>query len=289
MKPNSNILADAPKYDRLAASRGARARVDRTGGRYGAGMIRGVSVITLGEALGHRQWVDAETLRQTAAAINASTGVKSRFTHPSVSGDGLGTLLGSFTGPATVEGGRVVADLHFLKSAHETPEGDLAKYVMDLADESPESFGASIVFTHDVEAEDKFEEANLRDGKFQSPDPENANHYPHIRLKKLRGVDAVDSPAANPKGLFSRGQEIPADADALLSYALGLTTERPETSALSIDADRAAAFLARFLESRGLTIGPEEQPAPTPVKPALTPSRFADVSELAKPLARAAV
>jgi len=255
-------------------------------------------VITRGEALGHKAWIDEIAMRQIVTAINAAAGIKSRFTHPGVSGDGLGSMLGHVIGPAVFTGNQVIADLHLLESAHKTPDGDLAKYVMDLAEESPEAFGTSIVFLHDVEAEDAFEESNLQGGKFVSPDPDNANHYRHVRIRKLRAVDAVDSPAANPSGLFSRGQEIATDADALMAYALGLTTEKPPTSALSVDGDRVRAFVSRFLEARGLmmVVGPTDDPKPgdtvtlyatfPPEKPA---DRFADPCELARPLAAAII
>jgi len=286
MKPNLGILADAPEFDRLAASRGARTKVARTGGRYGAGLISGVSVVTRGEALGHKSWIDQTAMMQVVAAINATTGIKSRFTHPGVSGDGLGSMLGHVIGPAVFTGNQVIADLHFLESAHKTPDGDLAKYVMDLAEETPADFGTSIVFLHDVEAEDAFEESHLQGGKFVSPDPSNANHYRHVRIRKLRAVDAVDSPAANPSGLFSRGQEIATDADALMAYALGLTTERPTTSALAVDPDRLAAYLWRFMEARNLMIAPKAK-RPVEALARITPppvDPFATASELAKPL-----
>jgi phage major head subunit gpT-like protein len=73
-------------------------------------------------------------------------------------------------------------------------------------------------------------------------------------LKILRAVDAVDSPAANPDGLFQDGQEIAADADALLSYSLGLRDEAPELVELGIDPDRGAGFVKRFLNEHGLEV-----------------------------------
>lgn len=282
-------ISDPVGYTRLAASRGLKARgedkpVDRTGGKSGAGIIRGVSIITRGEALGHRSWIDATTLQQVADSINAAgtKGVKSRFTHPGMSGDGLGSMLGHAIGPAEVRGNQVIADVHLSKSSHTAPQGDIGAYVMDLAEESPESFGTSIVFMHDRAAEDAFADENQaevesEDGKgrkrkgyeFRSPDPDNVNHYRHVRLKSLRAVDAVDEPAANPSGLFT--EKIPQQADALLSYALGLSSERPECSTFGVDADRASAFVARFLEARGLELREKqmasEKTAPTPEAP----------------------
>lgn len=304
MKPNPETLSEPSAFSRSLASRGLKPRrnqpagVDRTSGRYGAGVIRGVSVLTRGEAGGHKLWIDAEALRQTAAAINdAKPGVKSRFTHPGLSGDGLGTALGRVYGPAEVIGGQVIADLHFYESAHTTPEGDLAGYAMDLAEEDPKAFGASIVFAHDVDAEEEFEAAHSAGGEFRSPDPENVNHYRHIRIKELRAVDAVDDPAANPAGLFSRGQDIALTAEALAEYVFGLSDECPEVSFLAIDVPALAAHVNQFMSDRGLTIGPRGEPAPEepaerfadasglmqPAAGADQPARFADVAELARP------
>ncbi|MCH8284926.1 hypothetical protein IIB79_00175, partial [candidate division KSB1 bacterium] len=121
-------------------------RVVRDGGENGAGIIKGMSVLARGEAEGHDFWVDSVMLRQTAKAINSDPrGVKSRFSHPSLSGDGLGMHLGRVHS-ARKSGDRVFADLHFIEAAHTAPDGDLAKYIMDLAEQDPSAFGASIVF-----------------------------------------------------------------------------------------------------------------------------------------------
>jgi len=165
-----------------------------------------------------------------------------------------------------VEGGRVLGDLHFSKSAHDTPDGNLAKYVMDLAEEDPEAAGLSIVFYHDREAEDEFtadhlEEVEYEDHhgrtvkemRFKSPDPNNENNYPHVRLKELTAADIVDEPAANPEGLFDRSP-FARQADDLLSYAAGISDKKPEVSAFNVDGDKALQFFNRWLSSRGLTL-----------------------------------
>lgn len=242
--------------------------VDPTGGKYGAGIIRRMSVMTRGEALGHGFWVDATALQQTADAINApgGLGIKSRFTHPSLSGDGFGKLLGRCF-DAVVEGDRVLADLHFLESSHDTPDGDLAGYVMKLATEDPAAFGASIAFEHDEEGEQAFFDANQETvagtdsrgnpkeiSRFKSPDPENARGLWHMRLAELRAVDVVDEPAANPAGLFHRDTEILTEGESLLDFVLGLADKPPALSALSIDPERIKGFLARYSDRRGIAL-----------------------------------
>lgn len=243
-----------------ATAKGFRGQIDREGGDYGAGLLTGVAVITRGEALGHDMWIDATMLQQVHDAINAAAGagIKARFTHPGLSSDGLGTFLGRFK-HAVLDGDIVRADLHLARSAHDTPDGDLAAYVMDLAEEDPQAFGTSIVFRHDRDAERNHEAQHTRDGRFYSPDPGNTEHFPHARLRELRAVDAVDSPAANPGGLFHRQGQI-VEAEQLAAYALGLEAERPAMSQLSIDPDRLAGFAQAFLQRRGLRLVPHEEP-----------------------------
>jgi len=232
--------------------------VERDGGDFEAGLISGVSVITRGEALGHHLWVDQDFVEATTNGINESKaqsgGIKARFTHPGLSSDGLGTHLGRLKDARTV-GDRSIADLHLLPSAHKTPDGDLADYVMNLAEEDPEAFGLSIVFEHDFGEEKRHQaEHTDEDGRFISPDEHNKNNFTHARMSRLRAGDVVDSPAANPQGLFQENQEPAVQAEALLTYALGLSDERPETASFGIDPERASGFVSRFLARHGLSV-----------------------------------
>ena len=259
-------ISDPPRRVRLL-SRGidlkaAGKPVEREGGDAGAGLIRSFSVTSAGEALGHRIWLDQEFLRQTAAAGNGREGgIKARFTHPGLSGDGLGTLLGrarNFRHVKTRD--QVFADLHFAASAHGTPNGDLAKYVMDMAEETPEEFGASIVFDPDRGAEQEFVGKNSdEEGTFKSPDKANARNFPHARLARLYASDVVDEPAANPAGLFSaegfaEGSELAARGEAILAYALGLSDDAPDELGWGPHPERARAFVQGFLERRNLSL-----------------------------------
>lgn len=255
----TSIIDKPLTRSRLSALRGGKPSVDRTGGIYGAGKITAVSVITVGEALGHGQWIDGETVDQVVSfGSRSSKGIKSRFTHPGLSADGMGTVLGRLNNFRR-DGERALADLHFFRAAHRTPDGDLATYVMDLAEEDPEAFGTSIVFEHDYGAENRFRaEHDDEDGNFRSPDKKNTNNFRHIRLAKLWAGDVVDEPAANPGGLFRQGHEIAEEADKLCQYALGLSAEKPTLTHLSADAERFASFAARFLESHQLELKHKE-------------------------------
>jgi hypothetical protein len=271
MRPG--ILAEPARFLRASVAHGIEpatdeAAIEREGGNFSAGLIRRASLVSRGEALGHGYWIDDEFVASVAdAGQQNAQGVKARFTHPSLSGDGLGSFLGRFSATELADDGRkAMADLHFSKAAHSAPDGDLAAYVMDLAESDPLAFGVSIVFQPDRQAEIDFALAHgakwaedelgryIDYGDFHSPDPENAKHLPHARLKRLHGADVVDEPAANPDGLFQREQSIAKEADAVMAYALGLAEAAPATTAFSIHPDRIKAFADRFLEAHGLEI-----------------------------------
>lgn len=264
-KPDQPVADSA---DRFARAGGAEPTIETDGGRFGAGIIRGVALATVGEALGHEQWLDQTTIEQVThyAAAKGDAGLKARFTHPSMSSDGTGKLLGRIYDVRT-EGEKSVGDLHLAESATQTPDGNLAEYVLQLTAEDPTAAGLSIVFHHDADAETEFQEQHLEQleqedsrgrvykyAAFRSPDKRNANNYPHVRLAGLRAADMVDEPAANPDGLFDRSP-LARSADALLSYAAGLTEQRPAAvESFGIDDDRAKQFFNRWLSSHGLQI-----------------------------------
>lgn len=243
-----------PKLTRLA-TKGAKSepgKIDRKNG-----VLRGYSVITRGEALGHGLWIDSEMLSQVADAGNSSpNGIKSRFTHPGLSSDGLGKAVGRATN-FRVEGDRVLADLNLLESASKSPEGDLRDWVLSMADEAPDMFATSIVFARDVEAEDAFAKENSVQQKgqslFISPDQENKANLPHARLASLRASDLVDEPAANPGGFFSEGEELAESGERILSYLFGLSDEVPEDLIGNIDPQRAKEFVQGFLQRNRMT------------------------------------
>jgi hypothetical protein len=126
---------------------------------FAARVIRGASAIQRGIALGHGGWIDKAFVKQVAEQGNAKThaktggqiGLKSRFTHPSLSGDGLGNYLGRQKN-FKVQGDRAVGDLHFGQSA----DPQQADMIMKRAAEDPQAFGMSIVFEHDRASEDEF-------------------------------------------------------------------------------------------------------------------------------------
>ena len=244
-------------------------RIERTGGRYSAGVISGVSLCSRGEALGHGMWCDSVFLEQIVECGNSNLKpLKSRFAHPGLCSDGIGKSLGTIEGLHVV-GDQSLGDFHFYASAHKTPDGDLANYVMDLAEEDPVNFGLSIVFTHDQEAEQELLTENgakleatdegvpcwNMDG-FTSPDPGNINNLPHARIAELRACDVVDDPAANPGGLFHRQDAMLSQASNVIDFVLGKSEAKPAFSAFGaeISIERVKDFFNSRLAAHGLTI-----------------------------------
>ena len=245
-------------------------KIELDGGEYGAGLISGFAVITRGEALGHGFWVDEVFIGQVSEALSNGS-VKSRYTHPDMSSDGLAKGLGRTYFRTSDEKDIVRGDLHFYKSSRKAPEGDLGGHVLSLAEEDSEAFGASIVFYHDYEAEDEFRNENLEEftyqdhrgndrtsQRFKSPDPLNTKNLPHCRLESLKGCDIVGDPAANPDGLFSRDSTF-EEIQAFAEYIFGESEDLPLVESFDVDPERAKSFLSKFLSSKGLVIMPQSE------------------------------
>ncbi len=151
-------------------------------------VINGFAVVTKGVTKDSRGEFDDISLNSVVELGNkVKTGVKSRFGHPNMSSTALGTFLGRVRNFRR-DGDIVRADLHIDKTAFETPDGDLAGYVLNLAESDPEMFGASMVIYWDEE-------------KREGLDANGNELPPFIRVTNLFSVDVVDDPAAN-NGLF---------------------------------------------------------------------------------------
>jgi len=157
-------------------------------------VIFGAAVATIGEAKGHGVFLDEMTIMQVEELGNAAKfGVKMRFGHPGMSAEKLGAYLGRAKN-FNIEGDRVRADLYIDDTSFDTPNGNLGKYILDMAEKNPDQFGLSMVVDVDHELE--------------NPEDEDSRYM--LRVKKLYSVDAVDEPAAN-EGLFSREVQLSAE------------------------------------------------------------------------------
>jgi hypothetical protein len=135
-------------------------------------IIEGVSIISVGEAKGHGLFVDDITLQEVkACAESYAGGVKVNLDH----GAGIRDIVG-FCDNFRIVGEKLVADLNLLETAEKRA------YVLEIAERMPDTFGISIAFSGPVRE---------RDGRsFAS-------------CTELYSADLVQTPAANPTGLFS--------------------------------------------------------------------------------------
>jgi len=135
-------------------------------------IIEGVSIISVGEAKGHGLFVDDITLQEVkACAESYAGGLKVNLDH----GAGIKDIVG-FCDNFRIIGEKLVADLNLLETAEKRA------YVLEIATRMPDTFGISIAFSGPVRE---------RDGRsFAS-------------CTELYSADLVQTPAANPTGLFS--------------------------------------------------------------------------------------
>lgn len=162
----------------VALQRIGEIEIDRMGG-----VLKNIAIISQGPATGHGFEIDATMVRQIVDQINAEpTGVRSRLSHPA-DADGVDKLVGRIKN-ARVDGRQARGDLQLGRYAKAAPTGDLARYILDIAEEDPSLIGISVVF--------------------RSAKPERGPN--NVTLARSAGVEAADvvaTPAANPSGLLS--------------------------------------------------------------------------------------
>ena len=142
-------------------------------------IIYGAALLKIGRVRDARGWlVTRRTLEQALRfSQQQPKGVKARWDHPSRENSGMGAYLGQWLN-FRIDGDMLRADLHLSELAFKTPSGDLGSYVLDMAEYSPDSFGASISagFAEDF------------DGK-------------ELSISSVLAFDIVDSPAGTD-GMF---------------------------------------------------------------------------------------
>ena len=194
-----------------------------------------------------------------------SGGLKSRFTHPDMSNDGLGKFLGrardlrmdkakdARTGK-TVDAVR--GDLYFDKTALDTPpEGGkpLGLYVMDLAESDPDALSSSIVVTADQEYRRE------KDGTLMT-DEDGMELPPLWRPTALHASDIVDTGDA-VDGLLSAN----IDLERLPLSVLWKGSQLLDAVFLDQPRDvieaRLAAYVQRYLDRK---FGEQPPAEPTP-------------------------
>jgi hypothetical protein len=140
-----------------------------------AGVIRGVSLITKGPALGHGVMIDDKTLEQVkTAAEQYAGGLKVKLDHSGGAGDSVGDL-----DALRIDGEKLLGDLHLLQNSPHRA------YILEIAQRIPDTFGLSIAFS--------------------GPSEKSSDKLTTLqRCSEIYSVDLVSEPAANPSGFFAR-------------------------------------------------------------------------------------
>jgi len=140
-----------------------------------AGVIRGVSLITKGPALGHGVMIDDKTLEQVkTAAEQYAGGLKVKLDHSSGAGDIIG-----YIDTLRIDGEKLLGDMHLLQNSPHRA------YILEIAQRIPDTFGLSIAFS--------------------GPSEKSSDKLTTLqRCSEIYSVDLVSEPAANPSGFFAR-------------------------------------------------------------------------------------
>ena len=140
-----------------------------------AGVIRGVSLITKGPALGHGVMIDDKTLEQVKnAAEQYAGGLKVKLDHSGGAGDIVG-----YIDALRIDGEKLLGDLHLLQNSPHRA------YILEIAQRIPDTFGLSIAFS--------------------GPSEKSSDKLTTLqRCSEIYSVDLVSEPAANPSGFFAR-------------------------------------------------------------------------------------
>jgi hypothetical protein len=259
------------------------------------GKIEGVKICTEGDAKGHGVSLDAEFVDTVVRMGNErKQGLKARFGHPNMCSTALGTFLGrhkNFRKETTVrddgsEAVTALADLFLSNSAKETPNGDLYEYVLNLAENDPDMFGTSIVFTpgreyrkttkgkkvyHQWRTDDHGERLRNSNGEAifmwvdeqgheVDPSKEEIIDRDYVECEALHACDCVDDPAAND-GLFSKFSHETVAGQITEFFDLNpevwdaIQTNPSIVESLARYGDRVDEFINRYREYRGKNKG----------------------------------
>lgn len=240
----------------LRAQTQARALgVDRS-----AKVIRGVILAEEGpfRSKGRGEFDQSSIREIVKLAKSFDGGLKSRFTHPTLSDDGLGKMLGrvrdvhkSFITRESADGPqeKMIArgDLHLSETAFKTPAGDLATYVMDLVEEDPDNAGMSLVL-------EPRKETRL-DSKGRPKLGADGEELPPLwRPLALHAVDVVDEGDAT-RSMLAAGLDIECLPDAVLHKASELLRTQFDGKSREFVRSHLEAWMLRALDE----YWPEEQ------------------------------
>jgi hypothetical protein len=206
--------------------------------------FNGISVATVGPALGHEMFVDDTTLLQAEQAGVAGSPVKVFVDHD----ESIDSLIG-FLSAFRIEEDQLRADLELLTSHPQ------AEFYAEILTKAPNRVGFSMAF---------------------SGQPEEVGERRFARVENLVSVDLVSRPAANVNGVFKAGhapsvdtqaegmtessvtEQVEFDAKAALE-ALTAVVSKLEESVAALASDQAEAV---EVEAAPEEVKPEEAAAP---------------------------
>jgi hypothetical protein len=191
--------------------------------------FEGISVATVGPALGHSMMVDDVTLLQAEEAGKAGSPVKVFVDHD----ESIDSLIGFLSNFRIVED-QLRADLDLLGSHPQ------ASFYSEILNKAPNRVGFSMTFSG-------------------QPDEQDGKRF--ARVSELVSVDLVSRPAANPDGVFRAGSEPEVD-----TTAVGMGNPAP-IQTVEFDAQAAIESLAASVADLkstvdGLAASQDETPAP---------------------------
>ena len=195
--------------------------------------FEGISVATVGPALGHSMMVDDVTLLQAEEAGKVGSPVKVFVDHD----ESIDSLIGFLANFRIVED-QLRADLELLGSHPQ------AAFYMEILNKAPNRVGFSMTF---------------------SGQPEEQDGKRFARVAELVSVDLVSRPAANPDGVFRAGSE-PEAAAKVDTTAVGMT-ENTSVAKVEFDAQAAIEALTASVADLkstvdGIAASQDETPAP---------------------------
>jgi hypothetical protein len=191
--------------------------------------FKGISVATVGPALGHSMMVDDVTLLQAEEAGKVGSPVKVFVDHD----ESIDSLIGFLANFRIVED-QLRADLELLGSHPQ------AAFYQEILNKAPNRVGFSMTFSG-------------------QPDEQDGKRF--ARVAELVSVDLVSRPAANPDGVFRAGSEPQVD-----TAAVGMGNTAP-IEKVEFDAQAAIESLAASVADLkstvdGLAASQDETPAP---------------------------
>jgi len=176
---------------------------------------------------------DAKGIKEIVKLARAAPGgLKARFTHPTLSDDGLGKMLGRVRDTQLSSVQRVIkgeprelmiarGDLYFSESAFNSPKGDLATYVMDLVEEDNGGDNAGMSLVIEPQEEYRLDKKGRR-----KVDELTGEELPPLwHPLSLHAVDVVDTGDAT-RSMLAAGLSIDGLPDEVLHKATELLRQQ---------------------------------------------------------------